>query len=205
MTITQTSSELISEHAKPLCVTGNSTSEEATEVSTSRELETQNPRPWVRYWARMLDVYLFAIVLGLTLGIFVPEILDTVNDYVFGVIIIVSWVFVESTLLVVCGTTPGKAFFKVRLRKSDGSDISISDALSRSVHVSGEGMGAGIPIASLITLCLSYNEIQAEGQTPWDRNTGFRVVHEKIGWIRVSLIILFFSLFFGLVLLASDM
>lgn len=42
-----------------------------TEVPSSPE-EASPIRPWVRYWARMFDLYAFSLVCGFVLGFIVP-------------------------------------------------------------------------------------------------------------------------------------
>src|SRR5690242_7079694 len=54
-------------------------------------------RAWVRYWARMFDIYLAAIVGGIAVGIVNPRAFDQPgSDQLFGLAIIFAWVFVES-------------------------------------------------------------------------------------------------------------
>src|SRR5690348_4679002 len=49
-------------------------------------------RPWVRYWARMFDIYLAAIVGGLAVGILNPHAFDQPgSDQLFGLAIIFAW------------------------------------------------------------------------------------------------------------------
>lgn len=137
-------------------------------------------RPWVRYLARIVDVWIFSVLVGITAGLFAPSILN-VPDAVLTVGILFVWVFQESILLANCGTTPGKWLFKIKVRNGRGKKLSYSDALNRSFSVLFKGMGAGIPIISLISLLSSKSKLKKDGITTWDEDGGHVVIHERIG------------------------
>ena len=82
-----------------------------TEISSS----STQVRPWVRYWARMFDVYSFSLVGGVFLGIVAPQFLARQNEYVLGMMLVFAWVFVEALLLSSFQTTPGKWLFKTNI------------------------------------------------------------------------------------------
>lgn len=92
-------------------------------------------RPWVRYWARMFDIYSFSVVGGIVLAIIAPQFLEKQNEYALGMILIFAWVFVEALLLSSFQTTPGKWLFKTKVALTSGAHISFSQGLSRSLKV----------------------------------------------------------------------
>ena len=60
------------------------------------EADVVKVRPWVRYWARMFDIYLAAIVGGLAIGFLNPDAFNEKgSDQLFGIVVIFVWVFVE--------------------------------------------------------------------------------------------------------------
>jgi len=59
-------------------------------------------------------------------------------------------------------------------------------------------MGAGLPIYNLVTMSASEGELTKEGITSWDRETGFVVLHKKIGWIRLTIAVFFTIIFVAL-------
>ena len=146
--------------------------------------------PWVRYLARMMDILLFGLLSGLVLGIVYPPALG-INDTLLGIILLFIYVFVEPIMLTSWGTTPGKAFLRVRLRKSTGDKPTFAEALSRSFSVWLRGFGLGIPLVSLITLITAYNKLTKNGITTWDKEGDFNVSHRTVGAIRVIIVILF--------------
>jgi hypothetical protein len=169
-------------------------------LSENADTSVAQVRPWVRYWARMFDIYLACIVAGLAIGILDFDALaEKGSDQLFGLVVIFAWVFVEPMFLSVAGTTPGKWLFKTRLVPPSGGKMDYSTALARSIKVWWRGLGIGFPIASLITLLVAHGNLTKNGLTTWDRDGGCAVVHERIGLLRILVAILFFI---GFLLLA---
>lgn len=155
-------------------------------------------RPWVRYLARMTDLWIFSIMVGIAIGIYFPSLLN-VPSVVLTMGILFVWVFQESILLTNCGTTPGKWLFKITVRDSRGRKLSFSDALNRSFSVLLKGMGAGIPIISLISLLGSRSKLKRDGITTWDEEGGYIVTHEKIGVARAIITTVIIGVFLCLI------
>ncbi|MBL4596510.1 MAG: RDD family protein [Robiginitomaculum sp.] len=172
-----------------------------------KETSTSSPstniaeiRPWVRFWARSLDVYIFALIFGLVFGLFFN--LENVPDILFGMIALVVWVFIEAVLLSSWGTTPGKWLLKVRVQ-DHGAKLEFSKALNRSFYVWFRGLGFGIPIITLFTQSTSYDRLKKQGITPWDEKGGLKVSHKKIGFVRITFAVLIVLMFFSLIALGS--
>jgi uncharacterized RDD family membrane protein YckC len=147
-------------------------------------------RPWVRFWARMIDYSLFIIVLSIFIGYFSIG-LGVISSYT-GMLAIFLWVFVEAFLLATVGTTPGKWFLRVSVRNENHQKLSFSGGLNRSFSVWWLGMGAGLPIISLITMIVAAVKLNSAGVTSWDRRSDLRISHGKIGIVRTLIVILFF-------------
>jgi len=154
-------------------------------------------RPWVRYFARFIDICLFSVLVGIVACIYAPSILKVPN-IVLTVGILFSWVFQESILMANCGTTPGKWLFKIKVRDSKGKKLSFSDALNRSFSVLFKGLGAGIPLISLFSLLSSRSKLKRDGVTTWDEEGGYVVTHEKIGVARSIVIAVIIFVFLSL-------
>jgi uncharacterized RDD family membrane protein YckC len=159
-------------------------------------------RPWVRYWARTFDIYLFGIVLGIVLSVPLQGILTPALERLLGLLIVFLWVFVEALLLSTGRTTPGKWLLKTRVVALDGQ-LSYSKALARSFSVWWRGMGIGFPLTALIALLLSYRRLNARQITWWDEDVKTVVVHERIGPVRAVGFIVVLLTFFTLVLAGS--
>lgn len=162
-------------------------------------------RPWVRYAARMIDVMIWAFPAGFLIGVFAPHLLgdDPSGDYALGWLVVLMWVFVEPLSLSVFGTTPGKWLLRIRLVYNGPEELSYGRALKRSVMVWWRGLGAGLPLVSLITLILAFNKLKNQGRTSWDADGGFIVSHAKIGAGRAVLAFALLLLYFFLIGLAN--
>jgi uncharacterized RDD family membrane protein YckC len=163
-------------------------------------------RPGVRFWARTFDLSLFTVVVGLVFGALFPSAFsERSSELVLNMIILFSWVFVESFLLSVFGTTPGKALFKTRLLLSGSDSIPFVFAFYRSLKVWWRGLGAGFLIITWITLLHADTVLSRDSITSWDKELGFVVVHKKIGATRVVIAVIWFAMFFALTIVGSVM
>ena len=162
---------------------------------------TPVPYPWLRYWARLVDMVLGGSVLGVLLGIpltiLSPALLDMPQMLLF-IPITFLWVFVEAFLLSVWGTTPGKWILGVVLRDATWQKITFSKALKRSFSVWLNGLGMGIPVVIAVANYVSFNRLKREGETSWDRDGGFVLMHGRFGAIRTAITILILVGFFVL-------
>lgn len=174
--------------------TGDSMPKEEDEVITPLIVEKIKGRPWVRFWARMIDYFIFGIICGVIIGIFnIP--VPAYNQPWLGMCVIFLWVFIEAILVSTWGKTPGKALLHCHVRHSDGSKLSFLQALNRSFSVWWLGMGAGIPIVSLVTMIVACVKLSNLHVTTWDR-TGHSVVdHEKVGFWRTIIALIIMGIF----------
>jgi len=157
-------------------------------------------RPWIRYFARYLDYFLFAFVASIILAFFAPQVLDK-NQFLLTILLLFSWIPVEAYLISKWGTTPGKWCLKTTVRDSSGAKSTFSSAFSRSFSVWWRGIGIGIPFVTIITMLVAHGKLTKEGITTWDRDGGFVVSHKKISLLRIILIILFFIGFLFLIII----
>ena len=150
-------------------------------------------RPWVRYWARYMDVILWSFLVGVLLAILSIELNGRLAEFVAGLVILASWIPVEALFLSRFGTTPGKALLRVRIQTEAGGRPDFRTALDRSFQAWLLGMGAGV--VTLFTLILSYRRLRREGRAPWDQASGLVVRHEPVGPWRVAAALLCWLLF----------
>lgn len=175
-------------------------------ASAAPPLTGAQVRPWVRYWARMLDICWLTIPIGFLIGIFAPLfVMQKSNDFLLGFIALFFYVFVEAMLLSAFGTTPGKWLFKIQLAHSSGNSISYSQALARSLKVWWRGLGTGFPLVQLITCVVAYERLKRYGLTSWDREGGFVVTHEDIGIARILAAVVSFFVFSILLVAAKNL
>jgi uncharacterized RDD family membrane protein YckC len=158
------------------------------------EDEGVRPRPWVRFWARMIDYSLLLLLMILVSMHF--RFFFAFLQPVIVLTVLFIWVFIETLLLISWGTTPGKWLLSITLRDEYQHRLKLSDALNRSFSVWWLGMGVGIPIVSFITMIVAAVKLSNTGTTSWDQRNGYQVSHGKIGLIRTLCAILYFSCYF---------
>lgn len=150
-------------------------------------------RPWVRFWARVIDsIPMTVLVEFIAPAIGIPA--DTWSNYASAWISMAVWIPIEAFLLSTWGTTPGKFVLDIRLR----GDLSMGNALSRSGQVFLKGFAAGIPFVGLLAIWRSYRRLKNHGRTAWDESTGVAVEHGPVTWWRVALAILLILVSLGL-------
>lgn len=158
------------------------------------------PRPWIRYWARMLDIILFALPAGVVIAFMAPHLLaDESNEFALGFLLLLMWVFVEPLCLAVFGTTPGRWLLRIRLIPR-GGELSYGPALARSMKVWWRGLAMGVPFVSLFTLWHAYRKLGSTGTTSWDSEGGFTVEHAPVGIARgigVVVLVFVYMIFIG--------
>jgi len=167
---------------------------QVVDLDVPEDREVPQIRPWVRYWARMVDLSLAGFVFGAGFLIAVPAAV-AMPDVLFGMLLMFVWVFVEALLLSSWGTTPGKWLLATRVRDSAGRVLTFSEGLKRSFSVWLRGLGLGIPLVALVTLIVAHGKLKKDGVTTWDRKGGFVVSHRKIGALRIIIVILVLFVF----------
>ncbi len=155
-------------------------------------------RPWVRYFARMIDITVGQTFIFMTSGN--PDLLHNlptmpkhVMYFLFG------WVLMETCLMSTWGTTPGKWLLKIQVTDAQGGKLEMTQAFRRSLQVWIRGMGMGIPILSLVTLMMSHGRLVQDGSTRWDQLGNCKVVHGRFTFRRLALAGLAFTFFFQVV------
>ena len=167
----------------------------APELGGAMVEEGRQTRPWVRYWARSIDIALICIIVGIPIGAVLPDGLNNrLVDQLIQFLALTLWIPIEAALIATFGCTPGKALLRVRVNNKNGSNLSFGQALSRSFGVWLKGLGTGlIPLVTLVTSLFAYNSLSKKGVTTWDRDGRFMVTHRKVGIVRTLIAIGIFA------------
>ncbi len=136
-------------------------------------------RPWIRLWARLADVLLFALAVHLFARAFY-EPLTRVPDTIYGTLLTLLYIPVETALLSTWGATPGKWLFHIHLSDTPGDKPAVGPALVRSFNVWIWGVGIGLLPATLFALFKAFNKLTRQGITSWDKEGGFVVQHRSL-------------------------
>ena len=163
------------------------------------EVQKQGPqvRPWVRMFARVIDMDLGCTFIFMTSGN--PDLVENMFMPQYLMYFLFGWVLMETCLMSTWGTTPGKWLLKIQVTDATGGKLELAQAFLRSLQVWIRGMGMGIPILSLITLMMSHGRLVQDGSTRWDQLGNFKVVHGRFTFRRLALAGLAFTLFFQVV------
>jgi hypothetical protein len=126
-------------------------------------------RPWIRLWARSLDVALPAVPLGFAWWQWYrPEALGWLNLMLFGMLVLFVWLLIEPILISRTATTPGKWVFSCRVTNPDGSRLSFTQALRRADMVWAKGLGAGTPLVGQLLMAAQHYQLSRDAKTFWD-------------------------------------
>ena len=152
-------------------------------------------RPWLRFWARVCDMWLLGLVITVVLAVVG---FDLVPRFLLNTLSLLLMTVVEALCLSCWGTTPGKYLFNISVLDRAGRRLSFGDAYGRAFAVFLKGMGMGLFIIPLITQIVGYVRLSNRGITSWDEDGGFRVAHGPVGAGRATAAVLTMLLTFSL-------
>jgi RDD family len=157
-------------------------------------MATNRVRPWIRFWARTFDYLIVIAPLALILDAALPIWRQQFFLLYLGVswVGMVLWIPIEAWALSRYGTTPGKAFLRVRVE----GELTFGRALRRAFGVWVKGMGLGLPLIAQLTQFFAYRRLMRSQTTLWDQ--GLEVIHGAIGAVRALLFIITFLAIEGL-------
>lgn len=165
-------------------------------------IQSPPPRPWKRWFARIVDTTLAALGLGIGLAVFAPESGFFESSIRATLFVLATWLVIESIVLALFGTTPGKALMNVELTRANGERLSFRQAFERSARVWAFGMAGGLPIVGLVAMAMAYRKLRSDGRTSWDRAGDFVVRHGRLGLKRYIGITAFAMLYIVLMVLS---
>lgn len=165
----------------------------AEEKHFYNEDEQYGVRPWVRFWARAIDLFLFGSLIVWAIASAFPWFYVTYgNQYIVPIVVYLIWVFVEALLISKWGCTFGKWLLNTRVQNAEGSNLSYSKALKRAFLIFFYGEGLRIPIVTLVMNIISYKRLVEQGVTRWDEQEEVFVSHKQLDAPKVVLAIVLF-------------
>ncbi len=129
------------------------------------------PCPWRRFFARYLDLSLYAAVYQLIVLLCLrrQDIAGLGWKISFTLLALITMLFLEPLLLSRWGTTAGKRVLGLRVEKRGGGRLTYAAALDRTFGAITEGMGLEIPLYTLFKLYHSYKECKENcAPLPWE-------------------------------------
>lgn len=135
--------------------------------------------PWRRYFARALDLSIYATVWQVLLALVfhVNFVMRSpwgrLLDDVVGVLLMYA---LEPVLLSCFGTTPGKRIWGLSVTDCEGGRLTYEQARDRTRQVLRQGLGFYLPVYHLIRLWNSYKEKQ-----DWEYRSEI-ILRDRRGW-----------------------
>ena len=154
--------------------------------------------PWRRYFARFIDTltlsfgsafivsFLAAFLVGVDLNAYWSGAL--LPWFVIGVVGLIS---IETLLIHLFATTPGKWLFGVHVYFNDGTKLSLNNSFERALGVCFVGQAACIPLISVISNLIAYRGLLKTGSTFWDERSKSTVECTPISTGRIIICVLF--------------
>lgn len=148
------------------------------------------PTPYIpvrRFFARMLDYYLYSSLLNvfLTLALKINTSEIGILGTLLQLFVIVTLMRVlEPIMLCLFGTTLGKWILGIRILDEDGNRLSYRDASERTGDVLWKGVGCYIPIFELVQMWKSYKACEY-GKLDWEYKSCISLKDDK-GWREVA-------------------
>jgi uncharacterized RDD family membrane protein YckC len=188
-----------------------------TIIITEKERETidqtymaeksQEPKPWIRLWARVIDFPILIFPGLISLRVYLgdekfnaymgPEALQNLleqnqasqpSDITLVTIIsaiCISWIITETLILSFFSTTLGKWILNTKISDAKGKRIGAKSALLRSFNVCFRGCGLLIPPFILICPIISYFSLTKRNTTSWDNTQQTKVNHGDLSVFRI--------------------
>lgn len=132
-----------------------------------------NPRPFVRYFARLVDQSIYMLLINLVFRLLLGT--NPMYNYniqaAWAVLIYIVMLAIEPLLLHCFATTPGKLIFGIRITAPDGNKLSLSQAYLRSFRLLRFGLGFIIPFYNIFRIVKSFADCKQGRILPWDFNT----------------------------------
>lgn len=140
----------------------------------------------------MMDISICGLLVVLPIAFIFPDYYNKIPDVLYGFFGIILWSLVEPFLLVNMGNTIGKRFLNTKINSIDGLPISYKQFYKRSFTCSLKGLGLSIhPIITIITMIISFGELSKVGSNSWNRNNGLEIIHNRVGFFRITIVVVF--------------
>ncbi|MBC8126250.1 MAG: RDD family protein [Gloeobacteraceae cyanobacterium ES-bin-144] len=160
----------------------------------------ENPHLVRRFWARWLDLYLFAGIYWFGMWAIGRDIQATLNNPWVILFFYIPWFIIEAYLIHRFGTTPGKWLLGIKITNNNGSQLSLSEGTRRSARVLLLGIAFGWEIVTLICQLIAFFTTKSLGRPLWDKLGGHRLLATPLQPIKIAAYV--FTLFVALQLQA---
>ncbi len=149
---------------------------------------------WRRFAARWFDYLVFLALLFSVIAITGIDLAGLQRNLFFPFVMILPWLFVETTLLHFWGTTPGKWLTGLQVRDAEGRKLSAGASFTRTMRVMILGMGFAQPLFREVCHLISLWLAVKKKIVMWDTGVGIRLERIRetpVKWVTFALGLLF--------------
>lgn len=146
-----------------------------------KDVIPQMKNPWIRYWARFIDNMIYGLIVMsfCYFVLYMYPITDVRINFikVFGVVVVMF--LAEPLLLAKFGTTIGKSIFGISVKLYEGSNLTYSQAIQRTINLFRYGLGYAVPIFAWICQYYSFVKCRNGEESLWDEGIAYTVQDKK--------------------------
>ena len=160
----------------------------------NKNKEKYDFRPWIRLFARSVDLIIWSLVTTWILLFVKADLLFKIiystkrfSGYLFTIISLAIWMILEALIVNKFSSTFGKWLFSTRIGGIENDSERFNKCFNRSIGVFVFGLGGGLPIISLIRQIISYVELKKDRLSRWDQSSDTYVITEELKPIRIIL------------------
>jgi hypothetical protein len=154
---------------------------------------------WQRFFARIVDIWWQAILIGAALGYglalfsadFVSWMSKPGSAQLFGLVCLPISLVLDAAIYRVFGNTPGKVLLGLKVIGSNGSSLGFGKYLERNFSLWLYGFAFGLPFISVLTLIHQASRLGRGLPARHDQNLDCQVRAKPIGWLRLGMFVLF--------------
>lgn len=171
--------------------------------AAGEDLVAETPLPYRpgfvrRFWARWLDLHIYAAFWWFGLWAAGRDIGDTLANPWVIFTLYVPWFVLEAWLIHRFRATPGKWLLGIRVLNDDGSNLTLRQAHWRAMRVLTIGIGLGFSFLAILCQGLSLVTARRLGRPVWDQLGGHQVAGEPLKARRVVATVMAFFMAFQL-------
>jgi uncharacterized RDD family membrane protein YckC len=151
--------------------------------------------PWLRFFARSVDIHIGVLLLGFVVGFLVPSLFETdafftgqLGSVLLGCLLLPFVMVLDSVAYALFGNTLGKWTAGIKVKTVSGGKVSFFTYLKRNFGMYLFGYGAGIPIVSLVTMGSNYSRAENRDPARWDDRAGTRPFVKSISTPRTVVV-----------------
>lgn len=157
-------------------------------------IDPSAPRPWLRYWARTLDL-IFIGLFSTFIKLLITQ--NTENStFLMSIVILVLFSVYEIVAIHLTGTTLGKNVFGISIQTKSEQLPTLQNSITRTL--SCLLWGQGLWYFSFITNIVWYFRLKSTATTKWDQSAGTLVLTKGV---ELRKLLLMFATFVGLIYL----